>query len=105
MSANSIVRPRSRRRDLVEEAATHYKFPATGQRGQRRGQLGGAQMKQLGRKRLRAEARAFNGGNVPLVRLALGHEIFLMDSNEALALAAQLVAAVDEVREGASDGR
>ncbi|WP_136245915.1 hypothetical protein [Mycobacterium intracellulare] len=57
-------------------------------------------MKQLGRKHLQTEARVFSGGNTPLVRLALGHEIFVMDTEEAVALASQLVAAVDEAREG-----
>lgn len=61
-------------------------------------------MKLLGRKHVPVEARPFDGGNVPLVRLALGYDVFVMDTDEAVSLASQLVAAVDEVREGAPDG-
>ncbi|BCP00701.1 hypothetical protein [Mycobacterium intracellulare] len=61
-------------------------------------------MKLLGRKHVPVEARPFDGGNVPLVRLALGYDVFVMDTDEAIALASQLVAAVDDVREGAPDG-
>lgn len=58
-------------------------------------------MKLLGRKHVPVEARPFDGGNVPLVRLALGYDVFVMDTDEAIALASQLVAAVDKANAAA----
>lgn len=61
-------------------------------------------MKLLGRKQLRADVRPFAGDD-RLIRLGIGYDVFVMDCDEAIDLARQLVAAVDEAKAEVPDGR
>jgi hypothetical protein len=54
-------------------------------------------MKQLGQHQIEARAWAFSGTPGP-VRLRIGSHDFVLDRTEAIQLAAQLVAAVDQLK-------
>lgn len=54
-------------------------------------------MKQLGQHHIEARAWAFSGTPGP-IRLRIGAHGFVMDADEAIHLAAQLVAAVDQLK-------
>ncbi len=65
---------------------------------------GGVNVKLLGRKMLKADVRPFTGDD-RLVRLGIGYDVFVLDHSEAIDLAHQLVAAVDEARKGHRSAR
>lgn len=64
-------------------------------------------MKLLGKKNVAARAFPFGGLDEPLVQIRIGPLLFLANIDEAVALAREIITAVDEVREkiGAHDGR
>jgi hypothetical protein len=55
-------------------------------------------MKQLGQQQIEARAWAISGTTPGPIRLRIGSHDFVLDRKEAIHLAAQLVAAVDQLK-------
>jgi hypothetical protein len=61
-------------------------------------------MKLLGRGNLKARAAAFEGADAWLVQLRMGGAVYVLETAEAVALATELVEAIDRARVNGGDG-